>query len=614
MRTPWMSGLVLLAGLASPLPAADDLGEAKPFESLTEGKPARKDQAIAAAEGKPRFVEPLDAVDLVFLASDRPVLLRLHLRNNGRHYSAAWDDYMHKLYAYLDRDRDGVLDKTEAERAPDIQFLQFHLQGNIGFPYQGSKGQMAQFDSNKDGKVSLAEFKAFYRRGNIAPLQLNSNSNRASTDTVTKTIYQRLDANKDDKLSAEEMARAETALQRLDLDENEMLTAAELTPGGGDNSGIFFTTAVVESGGLNVDMGFLEVKPDGVEGVARQVLANYDKDKNGKLSRAESGLDKPLFEALDANHDGQLDAKEFAAFFRREADLELIARLGKLQQKEGAVLGVLRKVGVPLVERLRAEVFNPNQRAMPLAGKVRRSDAAALGFGLGDAQIGLSVADQQFGQFPRQFFEQQFRQADAGKKGVVDRKQAMAAVFLNQIFDIVDRDGDGKVTEKELKEYLDMQTEGSACRLQLTITDEGRGLFDLLDENSDGSLSIRELRTSWSRMKPLARSDKGLSRPDIPRRLDVSVGPAQRRFRGSVVVGRFAVASQSRAPKVTPLWFQKMDRNQDGDISPREFVGSDEDFRKLDADNDGLISGAEAWQFEQRVKKGKANAEVKKKS
>jgi hypothetical protein len=49
-----------------------------------------------------------------------------------------------------------------------------------------------------------------------------------------------------------------------------------------------------------------------------------------------------------------------------------------------------------------------------------------------------------------------------------------------------------------------------------------------------------------------------------------------------------------------------MDRNQDGDISPREFLGRDEDFRKLDTDGDGLISTAEAQQFEEKTKKSKA--------
>lgn len=589
----------------------DDLGEAKPFERLSEAKPAMKAQRAALAEAKPRFAldkskiaEVSDFVDLVFVGSDKPVLLRLHLRNNGRPYPTAWNDYMGKLYAHLDRNGDGALDKAEAERAPDLQFLQFHLQGSIGLPYRGLAGQMGQLDTDKDGKVSREEFAAFYRRGGMTSLQLDFNSNRAGTDAVTNTLYKRLDTNKDGKLSSQEMARLPAALERLDLDENELLTAAELMPGGDNNNGFFFVgRAYGGNQGPSADKGFMEVKADNLESVIRQVLTHYDKDKNGTLSRAESGLDKSLFDALDGNRDGQLDAKEFAGFFRRASDLELIVRMGKLQENEGAVASFLRKTGLPALQAIRVEVFNPSKRAMPLQDKVKRSNASAVGFTLGDARIHLTISEENFiptTSFPRQFFEQQFRMADSAKKGVVDRKQAMTAQFLSQIFDLVDRDGDGKVTEKELKAYLDLQSEGAGCRLQATIADEGRSLFDVLDENGDGNLSLREMRTSWTRMKPLAKNGDGLAREDITRRLEVSLGPEQRYYR----VGNVNTRIASNAKRSNgPLWFQKMDRNGDGDLSPREFLGSDEDFRKIDADGDGLISGAEARQYEERLRR-----------
>ena len=48
-----------------------------------------------------------------------------------------------------------------------------------------------------------------------------------------------------------------------------------------------------------------------------------------------------------------------------------------------------------------------------------------------------------------------------------------------------------------------------------------------------------------------------------------------------------------RPPNV-PAWFVGMDRNNDGDISPREFLGAPEHFRLFDADHDGLIDATEA--------------------
>jgi len=47
-------------------------------------------------------------------------------------------------------------------------------------------------------------------------------------------------------------------------------------------------------------------------------------------------------------------------------------------------------------------------------------------------------------------------------------------------------------------------------------------------------------------------------------------------------------------PAAGPAWFRKMDRNRDGDVSRREFLGTREQFDRLDLDHDGLLSPKEA--------------------
>src|SRR5207302_5516226 len=52
--------------------------------------------------------------------------------------------------------------------------------------------------------------------------------------------------------------------------------------------------------------------------------------------------------------------------------------------------------------------------------------------------------------------------------------------------------------------------------------------------------------------------------------------------RVAVAPGRRDVRSGRPAAGRGPLWFQKMDRNRDGDVSRKEFIGTDEQFKAID--------------------------------
>ena len=55
-------------------------------------------------------------------------------------------------------------------------------------------------------------------------------------------------------------------------------------------------------------------------------------------------------------------------------------------------------------------------------------------------------------------------------------------------------------------------------------------------------------------------------------------------------------------PTAGPLWFRTMDRNRDGDVSRREFLGTPEEFNRIDSDGDGLISLEEAERYDKLMR------------
>ena len=84
----------------------------------------------------------------------------------------------------------------------------------------------------------------------------------------------------------------------------------------------------------------------------------------------------------------------------------------------------------------------------------------------------------------------------------------------------------------------------------------------------------------------------------IPKLYRLSFGRGIPSFPGLRVPGVSGSGSVAARPSTglpTGLrWFERMDKNGDGDLSPREFLGTRDRFRKLDRNGDGLIDAVEA--------------------
>jgi Ca2+-binding EF-hand superfamily protein len=583
--------------------------------------PAVKTEAPAppAATSGPVMPAPdaRDATDIVYFGDAKPLLLRVHVQLDGKPVQDVWYDFVKKLFAYYDLDGDGVLTKKETERLLKPDDLKNLLTGAIDFfNLRFTFAKPEEVDTNKDGKITMEEFAAYYSKAGGGRLRATAAQRSGASGQLTTALFRHLDLNKDGKLSKEEMAQAPQSLRKLDLDDDEMIAADELLPqtqpqyeivGGGG------APALPDSAALMVI-----VPGQPMDKLVKRLLSQYDKDHDQKLTAAEIGLDKEAFDALDANHDGKLDAGELAKWLSRPPDLELMARLG------GGASQDTKSIFQPLLDLTKAmksqggglEVYNPSNRKMPLGSAVRKEGQSLL-LTLTDAQMDWQRGNNNgMGFGPgggvKQYYLQQFDQFVKDKKDYLEEKdlqqpQQDVQFFIKNLFKLVDRDGDGKLTKKELSAFLDLEAAGAATCGTLRVNDQGRGLFELLDANGDGRLSVRELRTAWERLAKWDRDRDGLlAETEVPKQFQLTFeqGQLQYPFRFATAVS-FARTRQNQPAPKGPEWFRKMDRNNDGDISLKEWLGTEEEFRKIDADGDGLISVEEAERYEAQLKKDK---------
>ena len=523
-------------------------------------------------------------LDVVVFGASRPALIRFRVQINGRGFRTAWDEFAGRLYDYLDTNGDRVLTVREARRGRWQQiFVDLLPFRNTTAPTPA--GDPAPFDTDpQDGKLSVLELSRYIRE--TLGYEASGVQPGTGPDPKAQAAFVQLDLDGDGVLAAAELAAAEGLIRRLDADDDEMVALDELRPddspfagqfGGGD-SGPGSAPVTADSDPL-VPLTSAEVRIL----VAQRLVTRYDggpeSPRDQRLSRPELGLGDDAFRQADSDGDGAVDAAELERFLAHPSpSLVLVVHLGPAPEHNSTI-----------------ELAGPADSAGPLAAKVTKSPEDGLVLDLDGIEIRLGLNDvvRDF----RKFFDMRFTEADADKDDVLDRQESEKSQIFQNLFDTADRNGDDKLSRRELAAYLDRSVDATESRLMLTAADSGRNVFEVLDADRDQRLGRRELRDAARRLKACDRNGDGrVALDEVPRTYQLSAGrgPFFRRRGFSMETYDSPPPGRAAARGDDVSWFRHMDRNHDGDVSPREFLGTPDDFRKLDADHDGLIDAREA--------------------
>jgi Ca2+-binding EF-hand superfamily protein len=309
-------------------------------------------------------------------------------------------------------------------------------------------------------------------------------------------------------------------------------------------------------------------------------FARMDRNRDNAITRSEwrSDMAPASFARLDRNHDGVVTRDEFANPLPLGS---AEARFGDLDLNGDGIIDRNEWRG----ETLSFDVVDRNRDNRVTVDEYVNQPT---GYGYGQGTL-----------------QSRFAQLDRNHNGVVNRGEWRGETLS---FDAVDRDGDNRIT---LDEYVNQTADGYGNNYG-TGTNDMQARFARMDRNRDGVVSRSEWRDSTS-FRTVDRNNDGvvtlreyLNAPVVyeqPSGYNPSYGNDQyatsrSAFRDLDRNGNGFIERREWPYDLTQ--FDAMDRNGDGRLAPYEYDrtqattrGTDQEFRRLDLNGDGVITRRE---------------------
>lgn len=496
--------------------------------------------------------------DMLLLLPDGPVHLRIFVTDGGQSLKEAREVYLRELVATLDTDKDGSISRSETTRHP--LFVS-------GRRFSGNRF----LNSLRSARPLTSEEIALTVDRTAGQLVTYRQNNALADQDLS--VFRVLDIDESGLIDRAEMRLAPANLAARDTDFDQCITFDEFLS---EQAGAMANTVAAQDIDEPPASVHSELLRDAGEPVlAARLVRRYDADRNAHLTHDELGWPEARIRSLDTDGDGKLSMQELGKISTATPDVALAIDLSQTASE------AMKLIGEPSSDVV-----------------VSRSDLVRLQ--RDDLALSVGYRHRDPMEEARQNASTTFNAIDVDANGYLDREEiAEHQRFARYLFDAMDRDEDGRVFAEEMMTYVEEYTRPASTTCQVTLLDTGNGFFQLLDANADGRISIRELRSAEESLRAVAKGDNEINPSRLKKSYRIEIQRGGIGLFGRVDRPSAETPAALLKPPSGPIWFQRMDRNGDGDLTWDEFLGPRHVFHKIDADQDDLISESEAMKANQ---------------
>jgi Ca2+-binding EF-hand superfamily protein len=491
---------------------------------------------------------------ILFLAREGPLVLDVHLTISGKTPAESLEHLLEEVMLQIAPDRESPVPWDSLLAHPMLEYGQL---GNLNAESEAERIQLTRmYDANGDGLVDQGELARFLTRnsGGARAFSLRSANFYYDIHRRDSPLATVLDKNGDGVLDATEIGQATERLKQYDMNDDELWFAEDFRRAGDDLPPPLtqrrpnLPDSIISLGQLR-DWGTLLFELETIYALGQPITSEH-------LPRQ---LDR--FAALDVDGDGIWRAGEMKGWREVESDLELALHFDLSSVAES---DPLPDAGLDEATSRNSDRLLADDSGSPDISKqdsATRSTNAPLAT---PAPVEVLTTSNHL----RERMEEIRVLADRLVLVVPGTKLTI------YVKDVDDRPGV-------------QASRATLSQIRARAGNDRDALFSLLDQDHDGRLTAREVATAAARLRAFDRNGDGqLDLDEIPDAylLVFARGPVQNdgtTFQVFPLPERYGSAP--------PDWFQAMDRNQDGELSRREFLGTEELFQKLDVNGDGFL-------------------------